>query len=58
MAKHRVVEPEQTELPLAPERPASTVIAGKECSECGAHAVIRKDGCDFCTNCSALGSCG
>jgi len=30
----------------------------KACPECGAHAVIRKDGCDFCTSCGAIGSCG
>ncbi len=34
------------------------VMAGKKCHECGAHAVIRKDGCDCCTQCGALGSCG
>lgn len=33
-------------------------MAGKKCSECGAHAVIRKDGCDYCTQCGHLGSCG
>jgi ribonucleoside-diphosphate reductase alpha chain len=31
---------------------------GKKCSECGAHAMIRKDGCDYCTQCGHLGSCG
>jgi ribonucleoside-diphosphate reductase alpha chain len=34
------------------------MMAGKECKECGAHAVIKKDGCDFCTNCGTIGSCG
>jgi ribonucleoside-diphosphate reductase alpha chain len=34
------------------------LIAGKRCKSCGAHNVIRKDGCDFCTNCSEIGSCG
>ncbi|MEO7954162.1 MAG: hypothetical protein ABIR35_08750, partial [Polaromonas sp.] len=34
------------------------VMAGKKCSECGAHAVIRKDGCDYCTQCGHLGVCG
>ena len=33
-------------------------IAGKKCTECGAHAVIRKDGCEYCTACGAVGSCG
>lgn len=31
---------------------------GKLCLECGNTAVIRKDGCDFCTACGAIGSCG
>ena len=35
-----------------------TVVKGKKCSDCGAHAVIRKDGCDYCTQCGYLGSCG
>ena len=34
------------------------VMAGKKCTECGAHAVIRKDGCDYCTQCGHMGSCG
>lgn len=46
------VEP-QIDLALAPP-----VMAGKKCSECGAHAVIRKDGCDYCTQCGHLGVCG
>jgi ribonucleoside-diphosphate reductase alpha chain len=37
---------------------AKTVIKGKKCADCGAHAVIRKDGCDYCTQCGYLGSCG
>jgi ribonucleoside-diphosphate reductase alpha chain len=36
----------------------SGVMAGKKCPECGAHAMIRKDGCDYCTSCGHLGSCG
>lgn len=31
---------------------------GKKCVECGAHAVIKKDGCSFCEACGAIGSCG
>ncbi|WP_353233828.1 adenosylcobalamin-dependent ribonucleoside-diphosphate reductase [Diaphorobacter ruginosibacter] len=60
--------PQQQVLPLEEPTPsASTEIsatgtppamAGKKCHECGAHAVIRKDGCDYCTQCGALGSCG
>ena len=34
------------------------VMAGKKCTECGAHAMIRKDGCDYCTQCGHLGACG
>ena len=34
------------------------VMAGKKCGECGAHAVIRKDGCDYCTQCGHMGTCG
>jgi ribonucleoside-diphosphate reductase alpha chain len=34
------------------------VMAGKKCPECGARAVIRKDGCDYCTQCGHVGSCG
>ncbi|MDP2819866.1 MAG: LAGLIDADG family homing endonuclease [Polaromonas sp.] len=47
-----VMEP-QVDMALAPP-----VMAGKKCSECGAHAVIRKDGCDYCTQCGHLGVCG
>jgi ribonucleoside-diphosphate reductase alpha chain len=38
--------------------PASTVMAGRKCDECGAHAMIRKDGCDYCTHCGHIGTCG
>ncbi|MGE0099695.1 MAG: adenosylcobalamin-dependent ribonucleoside-diphosphate reductase [Hydrogenophaga sp.] len=34
------------------------LMPGKKCSECGAHAVIRRDGCDYCTQCGHLGVCG
>lgn len=33
-------------------------MVGKKCAECGAYAVIRKDGCDYCTQCGYIGSCG
>jgi len=33
-------------------------LAGRPCGECGNSSVIRKDGCDFCTTCGAIGSCG
>ncbi|NML48608.1 adenosylcobalamin-dependent ribonucleoside-diphosphate reductase [Ramlibacter sp. G-1-2-2] len=34
------------------------LMAGAKCPECGAHAMIRKDGCDFCTQCGHVGTCG
>jgi ribonucleoside-diphosphate reductase alpha chain len=34
------------------------VMQGARCNECGNDSVIRKDGCDFCTACGAVGSCG
>jgi len=45
----------------APEDSTSNKVLptqGKLCSECGNHTMIRKDGCDFCTACGAVGSCG
>ena len=50
-----VQESVQGDAPLAAMPP---VMAGKKCSECGAHAMIRKDGCDYCTQCGHLGTCG
>jgi ribonucleoside-diphosphate reductase alpha chain len=40
----------------APTSPPAMV--GKKCGECGAYAVIRKDGCDYCTQCGHVGTCG
>jgi ribonucleoside-diphosphate reductase alpha chain len=34
------------------------LMQGSLCGECGNHTVIRKDGCDFCTACGAVGTCG
>ena len=33
-------------------------LPGKKCPECGNRALIRKDGCDFCTDCGHTGACG
>ena len=33
-------------------------IAGKACKECGNATLIKKDGCEFCTSCGAIGACG
>jgi ribonucleoside-diphosphate reductase alpha chain len=49
--------PPPLESPTAATR-LPPVMAGKKCGECGAHAVIRKDGCDYCTQCGHLGTCG
>ncbi|MDP3519337.1 MAG: LAGLIDADG family homing endonuclease [Hydrogenophaga sp.] len=42
-----------TATPVAPAH-----MAGRKCPECGAHAVIRKDGCEYCTACGHIGACG
>jgi ribonucleoside-diphosphate reductase alpha chain len=31
---------------------------GKVCRECGNATLIKKDGCEFCTSCGAIGACG
>jgi ribonucleoside-diphosphate reductase alpha chain len=63
--QHEDVQPPSSALasPTVSNGPANGGIplhamAGKKCGECGAHAVIRKDGCDYCTQCGAVGSCG
>ena len=33
-------------------------VHGRLCKECGNAAVIKKDGCEFCTACGAIGACG
>ena len=37
---------------------AAKLQQGSLCAECGNLTVIRKDGCDFCTACGAIGTCG
>ncbi len=58
----RQQDPVQQSLPLGePEQDAGDnppPMAGKKCPECGAYAMIRKDGCDYCTQCGHMGSCG
>lgn len=44
--------------PPTPATSAPPAMAGAKCPECGAHAMIRKDGCDFCTQCGHVGACG
>jgi ribonucleoside-diphosphate reductase alpha chain len=45
-------------LPPAHAGDIPAVMKGKICTECGNDTVIRKDGCDFCTACGAIGMCG
>lgn len=47
----------QVAKPLKPEG-GTDVIFGKKCTECGAHAVVKMEGCDRCTACHSIGSCG
>jgi ribonucleoside-diphosphate reductase alpha chain len=37
---------------------ANEVTPGRRCGECGNYAMIKRDGCDFCTACGAQGGCG
>jgi ribonucleoside-diphosphate reductase alpha chain len=37
---------------------AAPKMKGMKCGECGNYAVIRKDGCDFCSACGWVGVCG
>ena len=40
------------------EELSQKIMQGQLCNECGNTTVIRKDGCDFCTACGAVGACG
>ncbi len=55
-----VMDSENVQAQATPVEKSSgaATMTGKKCSECGAHAVIRRDGCEFCTHCGNLGSCG
>ncbi|MEO7401495.1 MAG: ribonucleoside reductase, partial [Polaromonas sp.] len=57
-ASQAVAREAASDLAPVPATLTPPVMAGKKCSECGAHAVIRKDGCDYCTQCGHLGVCG
>src|SRR5207247_11257768 len=44
---------------LEPPVPAAAPkMKGMRCPECSNYAVIRKDGCDFCSACGWVGVCG
>ena len=49
------------EIPEADREPAMQsyrTLPGKQCKECGNFTLIKKDGCEFCTACGAIGACG
>ena len=51
--------PESGTTPAAePTAKAIKASTGKKCNECGAMAVVKRDGCEVCTECNATGSCG
>ena len=50
--------PELQETAAVDPAPGTGVMAGKKCPDCGAHAVIKKDGCEYCTQCGFVGACG
>jgi len=41
-----------------PVKGAAPHMTGTRCPECGNHAVIKKDGCEFCSACGWVGVCG
>lgn len=50
---------EQVEVEEAPEDVQPMIhLNGKKCNECGAHAVVRRDGCEICVSCNTIGHCG
>ncbi|QHE86101.1 adenosylcobalamin-dependent ribonucleoside-diphosphate reductase [Hydrogenophaga sp. BPS33] len=57
IAQRNGVTPASLPPPVA-VAPTPGAMPGRKCSECGAHAMIRKDGCDYCTQCGHLGTCG
>ncbi|MBI4936910.1 MAG: ribonucleoside-diphosphate reductase, adenosylcobalamin-dependent [Nitrosomonadales bacterium] len=52
--------PQPSKRPFVERRrnPEAHLMAGKKCAECGNRTVIKKDGCEFCTACGAIGACG
>lgn len=49
---------QQSQPETASKAPAMEAQAGKQCQECGNHTLIKRDGCEFCTTCGHIGSCG
>ena len=52
--QREALEPTETTVDETPV----VATGGKKCPECGAHSLIKKDGCSYCTSCGYLGSCG
>ena len=47
------------EIPAAKNKSSKAKpLTGKVCKECGNATLIKKDGCEFCTSCGAIGACG
>jgi ribonucleoside-diphosphate reductase alpha chain len=49
------------EIPATDREPNDNVyraLPGRQCKECGNFTLIKKDGCEFCTACGAIGACG
>lgn len=60
LEKHNQAKADSLE-PIEPTiDPTQTLptMSGKKCPECGAHALIKVDGCHKCTSCGFLGACG
>ncbi len=57
-AADTLATPEPSVAPADIHATQNAPMAGAKCPECGAHAMIRKDGCDWCTQCGHMGSCG
>lgn len=56
----QIGETEQEDSNVIPFRSvgAMQTASAKACGECGNYSLIRKDGCDFCTSCGNVGTCG
>jgi ribonucleoside-diphosphate reductase alpha chain len=54
----RAGRPQPEAADSADTAPAPTPIPGRKCPDCGAHAMIRRAGCDHCTACGFVGACG
>ena len=42
----------------SPAAARSAAMLGAPCPDCGAHAVVRHEGCQSCTSCGWIGNCG